>query len=299
MSDQQLPNSSRVTLEDLFRIKRAERPRAEFWMEFERSLRAKQLAAIVEKRPWWSSRRSYYSITKWSIPLGAAAALTLAFATIGPAYHQSRVVTKTAHIDPAPAPVAREVIHPVVTVAVDKTPELAPPASSQLSSTAPSTVSSREPQKVDAPPAAAIASVDAVAHGRLASVTEQIAGIGLDADVDSEKTAATRFASVVKKDFRDDVNAYFEHAVASLDSGIRSERSASVEPLSQVPTPRDARRARLLAFTSSVDTHSPQYSDSSNVIRSRDRIASHLSEEALFDSIRRLGIKNGGVSIQF
>ena len=42
-SDHQKP----VSLEDLLRLKRAERPAPEFWVQFERELRAKQLAALV------------------------------------------------------------------------------------------------------------------------------------------------------------------------------------------------------------------------------------------------------------
>lgn len=47
------PHSSRPSLEEVIRIKRAERPPAEFWQRFEQELRAKQLAAIVAPRPWW------------------------------------------------------------------------------------------------------------------------------------------------------------------------------------------------------------------------------------------------------
>ena len=42
-----------VSVEDLLRLKRAERPPDSFWADFDRQLRAKQLAALVEKRPWW------------------------------------------------------------------------------------------------------------------------------------------------------------------------------------------------------------------------------------------------------
>ncbi|PTY06285.1 hypothetical protein DB347_12675 [Opitutaceae bacterium EW11] len=92
----------------------------------------------------------------------------------------------------------------------------------------------------------------------------------------------------------------FDHTVlAQSDDSFHSVKPSAVEPLAQMSTPRDARRARLLAFTSSVDTRTPQYSNSTGVIRSRERIASHLNEEALYDSIRRLGVKDGGVSIQF
>ena len=38
-----------VSLEDLLRLKRAERPPESYWADFDRQLRAKQLAALVEK----------------------------------------------------------------------------------------------------------------------------------------------------------------------------------------------------------------------------------------------------------
>ena len=45
--------NSKVTIEDLLRLKRAERPGPEFWVNFEQELRQKQLTALVQKRRWW------------------------------------------------------------------------------------------------------------------------------------------------------------------------------------------------------------------------------------------------------
>jgi hypothetical protein len=297
MSDQQLPSSPRVTLEDLLRIKRAERPPAEFWMEFERSLRSKQLAAIVDKRPWWRLRSRSSSLNRWSIPLGAAAAsLTLVFTAIR-APHSAPPLTAGVPSNSSPAITTIAQVS-AASPAVETSEALEPAISPSSSIAQTVTALPVEPLAI-APTSVAVASTSSPAlPDHLVSVTEQIAGIGLAGDVDLEKSAAPKFASVGLKDSSDEMNAFFESS-ARLSSGMRPERVASVEPLSQVTSPRDARRARLLAFTSSVDTHSPQYSDSSNVIRSRDRIASHLSEEALYDTIRRLGLKNGGVSIQF
>lgn len=80
-----MPNQrSKVTVEDLLRLKRAERPGASFWTNFEHELRQKQLTALLEKRPWWQNlphllvRRSY-------IPLGATA--VLAFTLISVRYY--------------------------------------------------------------------------------------------------------------------------------------------------------------------------------------------------------------------
>jgi hypothetical protein len=72
-----------VTLEDLLRLKRAERPSGEFWTQFDRELRAKQLAAIVEKRPWWSGvPRAFAGLARYHVPLGATAVLALTIVSV-------------------------------------------------------------------------------------------------------------------------------------------------------------------------------------------------------------------------
>lgn len=68
------------TIEDLLRLKRAERPDDAFWHEFDAGLRRKQLAAIVEPRPWWLglsllARRVSPPVWAASAVSGGAAAL--------------------------------------------------------------------------------------------------------------------------------------------------------------------------------------------------------------------------------
>jgi len=79
------PETSRVSIEDLLRLKRAERPAPEFWGRFEQDLRAKQLAAIVEPRPWWIKMRLPQvgrAIARFQVPIGAAAAVALSFSVV-------------------------------------------------------------------------------------------------------------------------------------------------------------------------------------------------------------------------
>lgn len=72
---------SKPTLEELLRLKRTERPTAEFWTRFETELRQKQLTALVEKRRWWHdlpvllNRRVY-------VPAGAAAVVAFSLVTV-------------------------------------------------------------------------------------------------------------------------------------------------------------------------------------------------------------------------
>ncbi len=74
---------SKVTLEDLLRLKRAERPDAAFWTQFEQDFRAKQLAAAVERKRWWFSLpRVMPRLVRFSLPVGATAVLALTFVTV-------------------------------------------------------------------------------------------------------------------------------------------------------------------------------------------------------------------------
>src|SRR2546430_13772926 len=102
MNDLERPPTqpTKVTLEDLLRLKRAERPPVEFWADFERQMRTKQLAAIVRKDPWWRSWRNVFAgFSRFHLPLGATAMLALAFVTV----REYRHVTPVEADRPSPA----------------------------------------------------------------------------------------------------------------------------------------------------------------------------------------------------
>jgi len=68
----------RPTLEELLRFKRAERPAPEFWAEFDRGLRQKQLAALVKRPQGWARMRpEFVRSLRWIAPATAAAAVAL------------------------------------------------------------------------------------------------------------------------------------------------------------------------------------------------------------------------------
>src|SRR5580704_11629250 len=96
------PQTEKVTLEDLLRLKRAERPAAEFWAEFDRELQAKQLAALVGKRTWWHSAAHMFTRVTY-VPLGATVALAFAFMAVREYRSPVTEVTQAINL-PAPAP---------------------------------------------------------------------------------------------------------------------------------------------------------------------------------------------------
>ena len=95
--------NSKVTIEDLLRLKRAERPTAEFWSNFDRVLRQNQLTALGEKRRWW---RGFSGLLTRRVYLPAGAAAAVAFTLVAVRYQ-------------APMPVAQEDSNdaPVITAA--------------------------------------------------------------------------------------------------------------------------------------------------------------------------------------
>jgi len=158
----------KVTVEDLLRLKRAERPGAEFWSNFERELRQKQLSALLDKRPWWQEVPQFFARRAY-LPLGATAILAFTLVSVryatpsqvvqvdtapadaAPVINHERVAAMTAPVSaPVSSPlinrnapaVSREVSHPVVTVAETSTEagasNLASEASAPLASERPS-----------------------------------------------------------------------------------------------------------------------------------------------------------------
>jgi hypothetical protein len=107
------------TLEELLRLKRAERPAEEFWARFEAELRAKQLAALVEKPSWPALVRA--RLMRLVLPLSAAAVAAVA-------------VIMWVQTPPAPSP-------DVATFAPAVLPSIAP----ALSATANNVVADSEP----------------------------------------------------------------------------------------------------------------------------------------------------------
>lgn len=96
-------HSPRPTLEDLIRFKRAERPAPEFWAEFDRGLRQKQLAALVKRPKGWARVRPVLLRgMRWAVPATAAAAVATVVVQIpfGTASKQPPVEVASRAVDP-------------------------------------------------------------------------------------------------------------------------------------------------------------------------------------------------------
>jgi hypothetical protein len=259
-----------VTIEDLLRLKRTERPQAEFWTEFERELRAKQLAALVEKRPWWRSvslSNALRGLTRYSVPFGATAALALTFFGL-------------RHSQPSPAISS----HLAMSVSTDADQPANEPASgSAMTATA-------QPEQpiaaVVAPAATRSFTSEANAPGELARMVPMLSGDETAANAEEARPSARSIA---------DNLAAAEVMLGAPQPGFEARalpmRSAPREPLADMANPAESRRSRFAAaFASMTSEASPAPSA---------RVARRLSDEQLYDSIHRFGASGNTVSIRF
>lgn len=262
---------TRVTLEDLLQLKRAERPSTDFWPRFEQELRTKQLAALVHPvRPWWNSLVSRRLLVRVYAPLGAAAVVAMSFG-----FYQRPNAPQVALVQPGQA-VAASVA--VVEEAVAVSPARAERLQGEFVVTTVEmpVVTDHEAKHETATEPVVASSGNGSSNS---SAPEQL----LLAGTATVKAAGQALAQMV---------GLIDDNAGRNDS----LQTNMVEPLTQLSTPRDNRRSRLLAYMVAYDPHAAGSQDSA---RSRERITRRISDESVYDSISRLGVSGDRVSIKF
>jgi hypothetical protein len=252
----------KITVEDLIRLKRTERPRAEFWASFESQMRAKQLAAIVVKRPWWDgAARIVSGALRYSLPVAAAASVALVWVGIryagapAPAAHGLALAGASAPSAALPQP-----MRPV-------------PAARQVS------VARAEPAAVvavaepDAPPVVAATSphVTQVSQGAFAD--------------DSDRTPIAEGIYVTLADLRETAPVLPQRDVFGSDRDFESTVSArqqASDPLARMD-PAAERRARLLAPAL------PAYASSSSRALTGSLTRERLNDDRIYESMDLYG----------
>lgn len=247
----------KITVEDLLRLKAAERPPAEFWTRFESEMRAKQLAAIVGKRSWWDGApRIVALLYRRSISFGAVAALALAWLGAryldGPALDPTvslqqgvgrRVAAQKAAVQ-APRVAPAENISRVETVAAESAPVPTVAADASHVTQVPATVVTEAPART---PFADGVSITLADYRQVSPDSVQKSGFGSDRD--------------------------FEPAVATA-------RPQDSDPLSRLD-PSAERRARLL------DPALPAYSAARSV--AGDWMKERFSNARMYESLDPYG----------
>lgn len=284
------PESPRpVSIEDLLRLKRAERPPAEFWGEFDRKLRDKQLAALVAKRPWWQRLpRLVPTFARYRFILGGTAVAAMALVTLRdePAVNPVAVAVEpvAASETLVATPSTAAGFGPVHTVAEELTPsdpvlEVVAVATPVASTAAEVAVEAQiteplMPENLSRLVALGGGAV-AVAEAVQASSSARHAAANLATVRTSEQIAVGRLLG--------GANGFEARAMP-----VRS----AVDPLQQMTPPGESRRARLL--TAMVSSAALETS-----ARSTERAANRLAEEGVYDQIQRFGARGDRVHVKF
>lgn len=259
-----------VTLEDLLHLKRSERPSPEFWSQFERELRQKQLTALVQKRRWWHDLPVLLS-RKVYVPAGAAA--VVAFTLMAARYSTSSV-----------APVAATVPN---LASVDRTMEVLPVTEV--------TVSDRASARADDAPTSRSRSSHPVATP--ATLTDANTGMTevvglLPAPAPSPETERPSARSIAAN------LARLEQTEPELVNAVMGSRLTPVRATSAVDETlaenNSGRKYRLIA----------RYADHSlspepvAPLVTRERLARRLADD-MNDRVSRLGVEGSQVSLKF
>jgi hypothetical protein len=280
-----------VTLEDLLRLKRAERPAPEFWTRFDSELRAKQLAAIVDRRPWWKNFSVGTALWRHRLSLGAATLALLTFVSVQ-GYRSSppssEPVLASAEISPASTGAAP------ASGAVSAADE-ATAASGSFSAAAdvmPTTIAAAEATNTSNPVETNLQLASAETSSRTSAVIPWI----MSAErVDPNNLSPTeRFIATnweAAKAAHPELVERFSGVSGFEKRNVAASRQ-TVDPLAQMRPPSELHLRRLLA--------SARPAVSTNVTPASDRLARRISEERLTEeAISRFGARGNEVSLKF
>jgi hypothetical protein len=265
-----------VTLEDLLRLKRAEQPPAEFWDQFERGLRSKQLAAIVEPRPWWAPFiRVGTRLSRYQLPVGATAILAITFLTV----REYRTADVVQVYEPAGIEATNNIVAPP-TVEVTK---------------AAITDSIRAPMVASVPVVADAPARSAMAEGQRDQAVPTKTTVGSSSHV-APVSSELGLASIIAENLATALAAHPEQGLDQmLGRSIRSMETHTVreEPLAQVSVSGDSRHTRM-------GTPLPA-SYSYSALQTSEQTTRHLTENRLVESdvVSRLDVGGDHLGVKF
>lgn len=279
--------AGKPSLEMLLRVKRAERPDAAFWNDFERGFRQKQLAAIIEPRPWWLGLAIFgRRLAPLGLPASAGAAALLAVMVLRT---ESPFAANTAPVEFAPS--ITSVARADAAASLPQRPsEFTPDLVSDASPRFDAAMESMAPVAQSAGPAPAIdASVPAeipvsAPPVEVAAALLEFPATPADEATPSQITIAQNLATVRAEE--PELIAAAAPAFASLDEAETRAADSSDRVL-------NPRQARLLAMVDTV----AQGSDLASV---RERMAHRLArDDTTYGSSSRLGVGGDRFSLSF
>lgn len=292
----------KVTIEDILRLKRAERPSPEFWGRFERDLRAKQLAAIVEKRPWWVAMRVPQiarRLSRFQVPVGAAAVLALSFVVVRE--YRPLAISTFGDIAQSGQPVKSSVDSAGTTVASVTLPSDSAVTERSVSAAATSLDTNARVAHAAHTVGTSLDEPVSVGSGGLMAMipwAPQAAPIPVEQDsVVLGELSSAHFLPVADSGREHDFQGRVEiEPVVMPVRVVVGENVAIAHPAVAVVSSREVRRNRILSNLTVADASEIERS---RVVQVRDVLASALDDDRLYDGVRRLGMGGDRLTLKF
>ena len=299
------PAPATITVEELLHFKRSERPAPEYWADFEKQLKHRQLAAAIqEKRSWRHALPEMLRIAL-VIPAGAAAALAVGLivwrnSSAPNAIPPATISASAEKIDTAS--VIAETNQPAVPVA---------PASPTAAETTPAGDSTEA--KVAVATTQPVSKMETIA--RNATTDESAPAMGLP------NAAISEFALAALKGVRPAAAKSIQSStllsmpvlvinlpvVAPVADAEKNSRATSDTAPAATETPvakiDDAainpRHQRLLSYIDATVAPATATEDNQRAMRARSRVTSRLNDKVVTDSISRFDATGDSLSIKF
>jgi hypothetical protein len=284
------PESKRpIEIEDLLRLKRAERPPVEFWTEFDRQLRAKQLAAILGKRPWWQRVPALFTgFSRYHLPLGAAAILAVGFIVFHDRASSRLENSGDITTDRQPAVATTPVGGNVAGAATNGGGVALPSAPIEA---ALERIPNHAIAVAEVPTTQVSRATDAIVSETLSPIELPLLGAS-GAELTTNQTGSTgHYLAAVLPPSSPPESVLARSLLATNGFETRMMARPAVEPLQQMTPPGERARAKLL--TAMVSKPALE-----NRTRTTDEIGSRLPEDRLYEQVRRFGARGAGLNIK-
>ncbi len=267
----------KISLEDLLSLKRAERPPEDFWDSFQHEFHVRQRAAAIEPKRWWFVLpRLFAGMARYQMPIGATAVLAVTFLSFReysePGFEVAYTAAPLVAAIEAPALVEKPMAEVDTQFAVTTKSE-----SLVRHAPVPATESVADAETMAISPMVVWAGVSAVTAAALAESPSARSIAANLAAVEAESGSMSRLLGVPE---------------LSLPSN-----SVKQEPLTQVSLPDDS-RDRLFAYQPNAAKVGTE-NDSGDGPDIQSRLASRLSDDLLYDSVRRVTAGGDRLTLKF
>jgi len=283
-----------VTIEQLMRLKRVELPAPEFWSQFDKDLRAKQLTAILDKRPWWRSfPRVYGFAVRHPMALGTAAALSIAFFSVSEYRGNNRAPISSSGDEVAFSAV--ESAAPVHAGAPAALPVSAPLMERPAALPIRMTVTKKSEESFSQELAAMMAAQRT--SPLLTSIASRDDMLQVERDERIEAPVGRTLGPINLAAIQMDQPQFVRTQLGfsqNFQPASSADRGQIAEPLAQMASPSEERRSRLMAEGLPV-----MASLESAPAPANDSVVNRLSDDRVYESISRYDLDANRLSIKF